>query len=77
MTAGDMSDNADVSLELTPSAAQVRSEDPVESLADVTEEQQAEAEAFAGLYDLECLLVTGGGRYGGRGRRLRVSPLSG
>lgn len=48
MTAGDMSDNADVSLELTPSAAQVRSEDPVESLADVTEEQQAEAEAFAG-----------------------------
>ena len=32
---------------------------------------------FEGLYDLECLLVTGGGRYGGRGRRLRVSPLSG
>ena len=32
---------------------------------------------IAGLYDLECLLVTGGGRYGGRGRRLRVSPLSG
>jgi hypothetical protein len=32
---------------------------------------------FSGLYDLEGLLVTGGGRYGDRGRRLWVSPLSG
>jgi hypothetical protein len=30
-----------------------------------------------GLYDLEGLLVTGGGRYGDCGRRLWVSPLSG
>jgi len=34
-------------------------------------------EVFNGLYDLEGLLVTGGGRYGDRGRRLWVSPLSG
>lgn len=59
MTAGDMSDNADVSLELTPSAAQVRSEDPVESLADVTEEQQAEAEAFALIFLKEVLRLRG------------------
>lgn len=30
-----------------------------------------------GLYDLEGLLVAGGGRYGGRGRRLRVVPFFG
>ena len=30
-----------------------------------------------GLYDLEDLLVTGGGHYDDRERRLRVSPLSG
>ena len=33
--------------------------------------------AVEGLYDLEGLLVAGGGRYGGRGRRLRVVPLFG
>jgi hypothetical protein len=32
---------------------------------------------FRGFYDLEGLLVMGGGRYGDRGRRLWVSPLSG
>jgi hypothetical protein len=32
---------------------------------------------LTGLYDLEGLLVTGGGRYGDCGRRLWVSPLSG
>ena len=32
---------------------------------------------LTGLYDLEGLLVAGGGRYGGRGRRLRVVPLFG
>lgn len=32
---------------------------------------------FGGLYDLESLLATGGGRESGCGRRLRVVPVSG
>ena len=45
--------------------------------ADLSEPFAVSNRRELGLYDLEGLLVAGGGRYGGRGRRLRVVPVFG